>query len=179
MVTIDLCGNLMFFIVVLSLVRVLCAQYVCILWAHWKSKYKYLHAMYVQKRYAKFYPVFVCVCIYVCKLWPHFVYFIRIFANDYVCVYLCAFFFIFVLMVVVFSIRLWPIAKFVFWNWHCGAYCVTCDSNQNGAEQNKTYSKRCSHTKLNQRNTHTHTLYMAEAHAVHYFPISPFFYSFI
>lgn len=69
------------------------------------------------------------------------------------------FFIIAVLMVIVFSIRLWPIAKFVFWNCHCGAYCVTCDSNQNGAEQNKTYSKRCSHTKLNQRNTHTHTLH--------------------
>lgn len=70
-----------------------------------------------------------------------------------VCVCLCAFFFIFVLMVVVFSIRLWPIAKFVFWNCLCGAYCVTCDSNQNGTERNSF------ETLLIHAYTHTYTLW--------------------
>lgn len=94
----------------------------------------------------------VCMCLYICvQIMTAFC----VFQSNF-CQWLDFFFIIAVLMVIVFSIRLWPIAKFVFWNCHCGAYCVTCDSNQNGAEQNKTYSERCSHTKLNQRSTHTH-----------------------
>lgn len=78
MVTIDLCGNLMFFLVVAGLGRgyttILRAQCTYAVRAIHKGKHKYLHA-YKQNKpsYAKF---------VVCKLWPHFVYFSRIFAKQ-------------------------------------------------------------------------------------------------